>query len=141
MPVPVFCYFLLQKSYTGNIPEIGRDKDRSSYFYRVETEDREGDEVEHQGGHTMPRRGLALARTWGRCGPPGRPTMSPFRPYILRIANTLNHLASVHEKFCHAATITDEIRGTEVSVLAPCRDGELPRSHLHRLHRHLHRRC
>ena len=34
--------------------------------------------------------------------------------------------ATVHEKFRSAATVADEIRGTEVSVLAPCRDGELP---------------
>jgi hypothetical protein len=29
-------------------------------------------------------------------------------------------------KFCNAAAVAEEIRGTEVSVLAPCRDGELP---------------
>jgi hypothetical protein len=29
-------------------------------------------------------------------------------------------------KFHSAATVTEEIRGTEVSVPAPCRDGELP---------------
>ena len=33
---------------------------------------------------------------------------------------------SVHEKFQSAATIADEIRGTEVSVLALCLDEELP---------------
>ena len=41
---------------------FGCDKNQSSYFYRAEKEVREGDKVEHQGGHTMPRRGLALAR-------------------------------------------------------------------------------
>jgi hypothetical protein len=29
-------------------------------------------------------------------------------------------------KLCSSATITDKFRGTEVSVLAPCRDGEVP---------------
>ena len=55
--------FWFQKSYIGNILGIGRDKNQSSYFYCAKTEVREGDEVEHHGGHTMPRRGLALART------------------------------------------------------------------------------
>ena len=35
---------------------------QSSYFYHAETEDREGVEEGHQGGHTLPGRGLALAR-------------------------------------------------------------------------------
>ena len=54
--------FVFQKSCTGNILGIGRNKNRSSYFYRAEAKVREGDEEGHQGGHTCPRRGLALAR-------------------------------------------------------------------------------
>jgi hypothetical protein len=34
--------------------------------------------------------------------------------------------ASIHEKFCSAAAIEDKFWGTEISVLAPCRDGKLP---------------
>jgi hypothetical protein len=30
------------------------------------------------------------------------------------------------KEFCSSATATDEIRGIEVSVPAPCRDGEVP---------------
>jgi uncharacterized membrane protein len=30
------------------------------------------------------------------------------------------------EKFCSSAAIEDKFRGTEVSILAPCRDGEVP---------------
>jgi hypothetical protein len=30
------------------------------------------------------------------------------------------------EQFCSSAAATDEFRGTEVSVLAPCRDEEVP---------------
>ena len=56
--------FLFQKSYTGNILGIGRDKNQRAYFYRDKTEVRERDEVEHQGGLTYPRRGLGLARAW-----------------------------------------------------------------------------
>ena len=63
VPVPVFCCFWFQKSYTGNILGIGRDKSQCSYFYRAEAEDQRLVEDESQGGHTMPRRGLPLART------------------------------------------------------------------------------
>jgi hypothetical protein len=38
---------------------------------------------------------------------------------------TLEEEASIHEKFHSIAAIEDKFRGTEVSVLAPCRDGEL----------------
>ena len=31
-----------------------------------------------QGGHTMPRRGLGLARAWGWCGPPVAPLRLSF---------------------------------------------------------------
>jgi hypothetical protein len=39
---------------------------------------------------------------------------------------TLNESGSIHEKFHNTAAIEDQFRGTELSVLAPCRDGELP---------------
>jgi hypothetical protein len=38
MPVPVFCCFVFQKSYTGNILGIGRNKSQSSYFPDTKTE-------------------------------------------------------------------------------------------------------
>ena len=53
--------FVFQKSYTGNILGIGQFEDRSSYFYHAEAADLEGVEEEAQGGHTWPRRGLAMA--------------------------------------------------------------------------------
>jgi len=62
VPVPVFCCFWFQKSYTGNILGIGRDKSQCSYFYRAEAKDRRRVEDGSQGGHTIPRRGLPLAR-------------------------------------------------------------------------------
>jgi hypothetical protein len=51
---------------------------------------------------------------------------SSFRLYIAPDAKTLKDKASIHEKFYNAATIEDKFRGTEISVPAPCRDGELP---------------
>ena len=60
--VPVFCCFWFQKSYIGNILGIGRDKSQCSYFYCAEAKDRRRVKDGSQGGHTMPRRGLPLAR-------------------------------------------------------------------------------
>ena len=51
---------------------------------------------------------------------------SPLRLFNPSDAKTLSTRSEIHEKFCSAATIEDKIRGTEVSVLALCRDGELP---------------
>jgi hypothetical protein len=39
---------------------------------------------------------------------------------------TLNQSAFSQIKFRSAATIEDQFRGTEVSVPAPCQDGEVP---------------
>jgi hypothetical protein len=39
---------------------------------------------------------------------------------------TLKESASIHEKFRSTAAIEDQFWGTEVSVPASCRDGELP---------------
>ena len=64
MPVPVFCCFWFQKSYTGNILGNGRDKNQKSYNCRDNTEDREGVEDMQQGGHTLARRGLGLDCAW-----------------------------------------------------------------------------
>ena len=93
-----FLLFLVSESYTGNILGIGRDKNRSSYFYRAETEDREGVEDEQQGGHTLAKHGLGLARAWVWCGPPGRPTTSPLRLFNHRLGKTLSTRAQFHEK-------------------------------------------
>ena len=56
--------FWFQKSYTRNILGIGWDKNQRLYIHRDTTEVQEGDEVEHQGDLTHPRRGLGLARAW-----------------------------------------------------------------------------
>ena len=57
---------------------------------------------------------------------PWPPTTSPFHLYIFPDAKTLKHQASIHEKFRSSAAIEDKFWGTEISVPAPCRDGELP---------------
>jgi hypothetical protein len=39
---------------------------------------------------------------------------------------TLKQSVFFPEQFCSAAAVEDKFRGTEVSIPAPCRDGEVP---------------
>jgi hypothetical protein len=48
---PVFAVFVFQKSYTGNILGIGRNKSQNSYFYRGFTKTKDKKE-EDQGPGT-----------------------------------------------------------------------------------------
>jgi hypothetical protein len=66
---PVFCCFVFQKSYTGNILRIGRNEDRNSYFSRMKDEDQKRDGVGPEGRLTM-----------GWCAPPP----SWLRPGVVR---------------------------------------------------------
>ena len=97
VPVPVFCCFWFQKSYTGNILGNGRDKNQKSYICRGNTENRSENEMEHQGNHTTPRRGLALAHAWGRWGHPGHHLTPPLRLFNPRHGYTLSTRAQFHE--------------------------------------------
>jgi hypothetical protein len=78
------------------------------------------------GSRTIGWRGPPPGHATMWCGPLVHPLTSPFRLYILFEAKTLRESAFLLEKFCSAAAIEDQFWGTEVSVPAPCRDGELP---------------
>jgi hypothetical protein len=66
---PVFCCFVFQKSYTGYILRIGRNKSRTSKYLTKLPKDRRGDGEGPQGGHTTRGCGLPLARAHLWCGP------------------------------------------------------------------------
>ena len=70
--------------------------------------------------------GHLLAAPRGGVGPSGAHRPRPSAYKLPPDAKTLKEPASIHEKFCISAAIEDKFRGTEVSVPAPCRDGELP---------------
>jgi hypothetical protein len=57
-----YAIFVFQKSYTGNILEIGRNKSRTSRYLTKLPEDRRGDGDEPRAGHTTGRRGPAPGR-------------------------------------------------------------------------------
>jgi hypothetical protein len=54
--------FVFQKSYTGNILGIGRNKSQTSRYLPKLPENRRGDGEGPQGSHTTGQRGLPLAR-------------------------------------------------------------------------------
>src|SRR3954451_14645663 len=87
---------------------------------------RRGPEGGQPGGQTPPRRGLSLARAWVASGPTRAPPTPPLRPYNLRFGKTLDTREKIHEKFRRRHHRQSKIRGTEVSVPAPCRSRELP---------------
>jgi hypothetical protein len=58
----LFSVFVFQKSYIGNILKIGRNKSRSSYFSRHETESK----AETEGGKRAAHHAMAKATPWPR---------------------------------------------------------------------------
>jgi hypothetical protein len=57
--------FVFQKSYTGNILRIGRNKDQNSYFSRMKDEDRKRAKG---GGRGQAHQGVACPPSWPRQG-------------------------------------------------------------------------
>jgi hypothetical protein len=76
-----YAVFVFQKSYTGNILGIGRNKSRASRNSPKLLENWRGDGVGPRGPHTIGRRGLAPSRAPYVCGRPGSPLMTPLRLY------------------------------------------------------------
>ena len=77
-------------------------------------------------GHTTPRRRWAPGRAWPRWGHPGHLPAPPFRLFNPPDAKTLRITSKPPERFRRRRHIEAKFRGTEVSVPAPCRDGEVP---------------
>jgi hypothetical protein len=57
-----FAVFVFQKSYTGNILGIGRNKFENSYFTWMKDEDQTGAREGPEAGHTIGGRGPAPGR-------------------------------------------------------------------------------
>ena len=77
-------------------------------------------------GPHHPQARVPPGRAWEGCGPPGGPPAPPFRLYIAPDAKTLGLSPKPPGKFRRRRYIEAKFRGTEVSVPAPCRDGEVP---------------
>jgi hypothetical protein len=90
--------FMFQKSFTGNILGIGRNKSQSSYFSRTQDEDRRRAGGGPGGHHTTWWRGWPLGRATPWCAGLGRPLMPPLRLYKAFRRKTLNQSAIFQKK-------------------------------------------
>ena len=126
MPVPCFLLFLVSESYFWKYSRNCTKQKAKSLFFQHVHEVRRRDEDSPRGGQTIGRRGSGAHRAAWWFGPLGGPPTSPLRLYIASDAKTLKYQVIFHEEFRSAAAIDDKFRGTEVSVPARCRDGELP---------------
>jgi hypothetical protein len=78
--VPLFSVvFVFQKSYTGHILGIGRNKSQTSRNSPKLPENRRGDRVGPRGAHTIGRRGPGLGRAPYVCGRLGPLLTMPLR--------------------------------------------------------------
>jgi hypothetical protein len=107
---PIFCYFVFQKSYTGNILRIGRNKSRSSYFSRYETESK----AETEGARGRPHPPMAWATPWpcrGMVWAPGPPPDIALLPiYSPRRENPKDPI-NFPENILQAAAVVDARSG------------------------------
>jgi hypothetical protein len=106
-----FAVFVFQKSYTGNILGIGRNKFQNSYFSRMKDED----QTRARGGP-----GATLTPGWRGPGPgrspyvgggPGSPLTMPLRLYKASGRKTLEESAKFPEQFRSTAAVEDKFEG------------------------------
>jgi hypothetical protein len=115
--------FVFQKSYTGNILGIGRNKSRSSYFSLYETESK----AETEGGQrtaTPPMTRATPGHARDRCGPLVHLLTSPFGLYIILDDKTLRRPINFPKNILQAAVVVDaRSGGSRSSSRHPAREG------------------
>ena len=100
VPVPIFCCFLFQKSYKGNIRGI----DKGSYLKWFHNRRLQKPEDELEGSHRaatpLPGTGQTLGRAWLGCGPPSLHLLQGFcyyfQIYILWSFRSFRELLFLH---------------------------------------------
>jgi hypothetical protein len=92
--------FVFQKSYTGNILGIGRNKSRTSYFSRTRVGVQSKDGGGPGPGHTLGWRGPGPGRATRGWAPLVHLLTSPFRLYIPLDGKNLNARSIFHETYC-----------------------------------------
>jgi hypothetical protein len=118
--------FVFQKSYTGNILKIGRNKSRSSYFFPIRdgVQSRDGGELGAE--HTLGRRGLALAHATRGCGLLVHFLTPPLRLYILLNEKTLRGRSIFQKHIASRRRRRPEIGRVQKLFPASCRRKESP---------------
>ena len=126
MPVPVFCCFCILEKLYRKYSRNGTKQKPKFLFFVTKTEPEGESEKSHEVATPPLGAGPPLAAPRHGVGPSGAHRPRPSAYKLPPDAKTLEEAAAIHEKFRSSAAIEDKFRGTEVSVLAPCRDWELP---------------
>jgi hypothetical protein len=92
--------FVFQKSYTGNILGIGRNKSRTFYFSRTRVGVQSIDGGGPGPGHTLGQRGLGPGRATRGWAPLVHLLTPPFRLYIPLDGKNLKARSIFHETYC-----------------------------------------
>ena len=122
-----FLLFLYSRKVAQEIfSELDETKAKPPIFPDPKTESKAETEERAEVATPPLGAGPSLAAPRHGVGPSGAHRRRPSAYKLPPDAKTLNKSASVHEKFRSSAAIEDKFWGTEVSVPAPCRDGELP---------------
>jgi hypothetical protein len=95
-----YAIFVIQKSYTGNILRIGRNKSRTSYFSKTRVGVQSRDGGGPGPGHTLGRRGTSPGRTTRGWAPLVHLLTPPFRLYIPLDGKNLKAQSIFHETYC-----------------------------------------
>jgi hypothetical protein len=124
--VPIFCYFCISEKLHRKYSQNWTKRKPNFLFFPTRRRSPKQRQRRARGWphHRVARVTPGCATRW--CGPLIHPLISPFRLYILSEEKTLNNPVSVHQKFRSAATIEDQFRGTEVSILHSTRMGNCP---------------
>ena len=140
MPVLVFCCFWFQKSYTGNILGIGRNKSPRPYFPRKVPEHRRGARGQPRGPHPTWRRGQGGAPPYG-VAPPGplRGCPSAYKASPSRNPKNISHDTTKGTQ--PPPSRSQDSGDRSLCSGTPPGRGIAPGIHLHRHHHHHHRRC
>jgi hypothetical protein len=121
----VLCF---RKATQEVFSELDETKTKTSIFPGRRTKTEREPEGSQRGarGQAHHRVARPLARTAIWWGGPGPLLTMPLRLCKASGRKTLNRLVFFEKKSCSSVAATDEFWGTEVSVPAPCRDGEVP---------------
>jgi hypothetical protein len=123
---PIFCPFLFQKSYTGNILEIGRNKSRTSRNLPKLPEVQRGDGEGPRAGHIVGRCGPAPDRAPYVCDRPGPLLTLPLRLLRPPDGKNLNTRSIFQKHIAIRRHRRPEIRRVQKLFTAPCQRGESP---------------
>ena len=122
--------FLLFLYFRKVVQEIFSEWDETKAKVAIFSDPKTESKAETEEGAEVATPPLGAAWPWPAprhgVGPSGAHRPRPSAYKLPPDAKTLEKSASIHEKFRRGRHRRNKFRGTEVSVPAPCRDGELP---------------